>query len=147
MSEDEDREYPRHPLVGVGAIVIRGKEVLLVRRGKEPSKGLWSIPGGLVEIGETVRDAVKREVLEETGIDVEPRDLFEVVDAIHRDEEGRCRFHYVIVDYMSEYRRGEPVAGGDVSEARWVAAGETGRLEMTAGARIVVEKAFRGKSR
>jgi len=141
-SDSEDRQYPRHPLVGVGAIVLRGETVLLVKRDKEPSKGLWSIPGGLVELGEGVRDAVRREVREECGVEVEPKSLFEVVDAVHTDEGGKPRFHYVIVDFLSDWRDGEPMAASDVSEARWVPFDEMRKLDMTESARIVVESAI-----
>ena len=146
-SDDEDREYPKHPLVGVGAIVIKRGKVVPVRRGREPSKGLWSIPGGLVKIEETVKDAVKREVMEDTGIAVEPRGLFEVVDAVYRDEKGECRCHHVILDYLSEYQRGKIPAGGEVTGARWFSARETDGIETTMGARTVVERAFRERKR
>ncbi len=140
-SNDEDRRYPRHPLVGVGAIVLRGESVLLVRRDKEPSKGLWSIPGGLVELGEGVREAVRREVREECGVEVEPVSLFEVVDAVHKDGEDKVRFHYVIVDFLSDWRYGEPRAASDVADARWVPFDELRDLDMTESARVVVEGA------
>ena len=141
-SDDEDREYPRHPLVGVGAIVLRDGAVLLVRRAKEPNKGRWSIPGGLVELGEGIRDAVRREVREECGVIVDPRTLFEVIDAVHPDEDGRTRFHYVIVDFLSEWLNGEPKAGSDVADARWVPFRELQDIDMTDSARVVVEKAI-----
>jgi len=146
-SDAEDREYPKHPLVGVGAIVMRGDSVLLVKRDKEPSKGMWSIPGGLVEIGETVRDALRREVTEECGIEVEPTELFDVVDAVNRDDKGRVRFHYVIVDFLSEWRGGDLAAGSDVADARWTPLGELRGLNMTESARTVIKKAVRGRKR
>jgi 8-oxo-dGTP diphosphatase len=144
-SDAEDREYPKHPLVGVGAIVMRGDSVLLVKRNKEPSKGMWNIPGGLVEIGETVKDAVKREVMEECGVEIEPRELFEVVDAVNREDRGRVRFHYVIVDFLSEWRGGDLVAGSDVADAKWMPIGELAALDMTQSARVVIERAVRGR--
>lgn len=147
--DDEDREYPEHPLVGVGAIVLGDDKVLLVRRGREPSKGLWSIPGGLVELGEGVRDAVKREVMEETGLDVDLGELFDVVDAVHRDQAGKVQFHYVIVDFLAESKGSKdvkPVPGTDVDDARWIPIGGLARLDMTKSARTVIEKALRGRS-
>jgi len=144
-SDAEDREYPKHPLVGVGAIVVRGDAVLLVKRDKEPGKGLWSIPGGLVEIGETVREALRREVLEECGLEVEPKDLFDVVDAVSRDDKGRVRFHYVIVDFQSEWRGGEPVAGSDVADARWFSVRELEGLNITQSALTVIDRAIGGR--
>jgi len=146
-SDAEDREYPKHPLVGVGAIVMRGDSVLLVKRNKEPSKGMWSIPGGLVEIGETVKDALRREVMEECGIEIEPTELFEVVDAVNRDDKGRVRFHYIIVDFLSGWRGGDLAAGSDVADARWTPLGELQGLNMTESARAVINKAVRGRKR
>jgi 8-oxo-dGTP diphosphatase len=142
-SDAEDREYPKHPLVGVGAIVMRGDSVLLVKRDKEPGKGMWSIPGGLVEIGESVKDALRREVMEECGIEVEPAELLDVVDAVSRDEKGMVRFHYVIVDFLSEWRRGDIVAGSDVADARWTPLSDLKMLNMTESARTVIDKAVR----
>ncbi len=144
-SNDEGREYPEHPLVGVGAVIVQDGRVLLVRRGKEPRKGVWSIPGGLVELGEDVKGALRREVLEETGLRVEPVELFEIVDAIESDEEGRIRFHYVIVDFLAECASDEPVPGSDVSDSRWFSLDNL--PEMTSSARFVIEKAARRMTR
>ena len=146
-SDTEDREYPKHPLVGVGAIVMRGDSVLLVKRNKEPSKGMWSIPGGLVEIGETVKDALRREVKEECGVEIEPTELFEVVDAVNRDDKGVARFHYVIVDFLSEWRGGDLSAGSDVADARWTPLNDLQKLNVTDSARTVINKAVRGRKR
>ena len=146
-SDNEDREYPKHPLVGVGAIIFRGDTVLLVKRNKEPSKGLWSIPGGLVELGESVKDAMRREVREECGIDVQPKELFEVVDAVSRDPMGRVRFHYVIVDFLADWRGGEPMAGSDVAAVWWTPLVDIPTLNITESSRTVIEKAARGRKR
>mgnify|MGYP000035215898 CR=1 FL=1 len=96
------REYPECPLVGVGAIVLEGRRILLVKRGKEPCAGKWSIPGGLVELGEKLEEAVKRELFEETGIRGEPRGVLCIVEYLERDREDRVRYHYVLVDYLVE---------------------------------------------
>jgi len=145
--DDEDREYPKHPLVGVGAILLKGDKVLLVKRGREPSKGMWSIPGGLVELGEGVRDAVVREVMEEAGLRIVPGELFDVVDAVHRDERGRVRFHYVIVDFLAEPDEELPMPGTDVDEAKWVPIRGLSKLAMTTSAKNAIEKAVRRRGR
>ena len=113
------REYPSRPLVGIGAVVLRGPEVLLVRRGRPPSEGEWAIPGGAQRVGETAEEAARRELLEETGLSVGPMVLAGNVDSIHRDGDGRVRFHYTILDFAAAWERGEPRAGGDVTDARF----------------------------
>lgn len=114
-----NREYPDVPLVGVGALVVDQGRVLLVQRGTEPMKGRWSIPGGLLEVGESLADGVVREVLEETGLHVEPVELVELLDRIYR-EGGRVRYHYVIADYLCRVVSGTPSAGSDAAAVRWV---------------------------
>jgi 8-oxo-dGTP diphosphatase len=118
------REYPIAPVVAVGAVVVNQGRALLVRRGRAPAKGAWVIPGGGVELGESVEDAVPREVQEECGIAIALGPLACVVNRIDRDEAGRVRFHYVIVDYFATYLSGELKAGSDAAEARWVPLGE-----------------------
>jgi 8-oxo-dGTP diphosphatase len=113
------REYPSAPLVGVGAVVVEQGRVLLVRRGREPLKGHWTLPGGVLEVGETLSAAVAREVLEETGLTVEPLQLVELVDRIHRESE-RVRYHYVIADYLCRVTGGELCAASDAEAVRWV---------------------------
>lgn len=113
------REYPARPYVGVGAVVFRGERVLLIQRGKPPRIGQWSLPGGMQETGETVREAAAREVLEETGIEAEIKGLIDVVDSIQHDDAGRVRLHYTLVDVWGEWRAGEPVAGDDAMAAAW----------------------------
>lgn len=107
------------PLVGVGAVIVHQGRVLLVRRGTEPLRGRWSIPGGLIEVGEMLREAVVREVREETGLEVEPLELVELLDRIHREGE-RVRYHYVIADYLCRVTGGALKAASDAEEVRWV---------------------------
>jgi len=113
------REYPPAPIVGVGAVVVDGDRVLLIRRGREPMKGQWSLPGGALEIGETLVDGVRREVREETGLEVEPLALVEVLDRIARDGEGRVQFHYVLLDYLCRVTGGELCCASDAVDVRW----------------------------
>jgi 8-oxo-dGTP diphosphatase len=113
------REFPSTPLVAVGAVIVHERKVLLVRRGTEPLLGQWSLPGGLVELGEPLADAVIREVSEETGLVVEPLSLIELLDRIHKQED-RIRYHYVIADYLCRVVGGNLLAASDASEVRWV---------------------------
>ncbi len=113
------REFPLSPLLGVGAVVVEKGRVLLVRRGREPMKGHWSLPGGLLELGEALTDGVVREVREETGLTVEPVELIELLDRIHRESE-RVRYHYVIADYLCRVVGGELLAASDADAVRWV---------------------------
>jgi len=114
------REYPAYPMVGVGVVVWRGDEVLLIERGKGPVSGNWSLPGGKQELGETVRETAHREIKEETGVDIDVTCLLDVVDLVRHDAEGRVRFHYTLVDFTAEWRAGEAVAGDDAAAVRWV---------------------------
>ena len=116
----EGREYPTRPLVGVGAVVLRADTVLLVRRGHPPAAGSWSLPGGAQEVGETAEAGARRELLEETGLAVGALHLVAHVDSLHRDEAGRLRFHYTILDFAARWAGGEPRAGGDALAAAFV---------------------------
>lgn len=118
------REYPDRPIVGVGAVILREGRVVLVRRGREPLRGQWSLPGGALELGETLTAGVVREVLEETGLVVRPLSLAGVFDRILPGENGRPQYHYVLVDYLCEPESGELCAGGDASEVCWCSADE-----------------------
>ena len=116
----DDRLYPLRPIVGVGVVVFRGNDVLLVRRGKAPRKGDWSIPGGAQELGETVEQAAAREVLEETGVEIALSGFVAVVDSIRPDGEGRIRSHYTLIDFSGEWRGGDLRPGDDADDCRWV---------------------------
>jgi len=125
------RKYPDLPLVGVGALVMKDDKVLLVKRQTEPGKGLWSIPGGLVELGETIIEAVKREVKEETSLDTEIKELIGVFDSMTYDDAGRLRFHYVLIDYLAHPRGGSLKGNAEVADVRWVNINELGGYELT----------------
>ncbi len=113
-------KYPDAPRVGVGAVVFQDGRVLMIKRGKSPSKGMWSIPGGRLELGETLQEAAEREVFEETGLIVRAGKPLYVFDMVARDDDGRIKYHYIIVDLTAEYIQGELKAGDDADDARWV---------------------------
>ena len=137
------REYPEAPIVGVGAVVIKGTEVLLVRRGSEPLKGEWSLPGGALEVGETLQQGVVREVFEETGITVAPAGVIEILDRIIKDEEsGRVRYHYVLIDFVCRVISGSPRVGSDADEVRWVDRAALEEYRVAPVTVRVIEKAF-----
>jgi mutator protein MutT len=140
----DDRRYPKRPVVGVGAIIIQRDRILMAQRGKEPLKGWWSIPGGALETGESLKDAVCREVREETGLVVEPRAVFEVFERIMRDEQGVAEYHFVLIDYICRVTRGGILqAGDDVCKVEWVRRRDLAALQITEGTLGVIEKAFR----
>ena len=119
-----NRAYPERPLVGIGAVIVDAGRVVAVRRGGEPLKGQWSIPGGLIEAGETLQAAVVREAKEETGLTVQVGELLEVFDRITLDAEGRVQYHFVLLDFLCRPVSGQLRAGGDAAEARWLTADE-----------------------
>ena len=135
------REYPDHPIVGVGGVVIRDNFVLLIRRGREPLKGEWSIPGGMLELGETLKDGIKREILEETGLKVRPLEPIAVLDRIHENRD-RVQYHYVIIDYVCRPAGGRLKAGSDVLDARWVDRRDLPDYKITPKAAAVIADAF-----
>jgi 8-oxo-dGTP diphosphatase len=134
------RSYPDHPIIGVGAVIIDGGRVLLVRRDTEPLRGEWSVPGGMLELGEKLRDGVRREVLEETGLIVEPGELLDVFDSIFTDGEGRTQYHYVLVDYLCRPISGEARAGTDVNEVRWISENDLPGMRLRDSIEQVVRK-------
>jgi 8-oxo-dGTP diphosphatase len=134
--------YPDQARVAVGAIVFKDNRVLLVRRGKPPAEDQWAIPGGRVEIGETLQEAAEREILEETGIVIRARVPVYTFDVIERDIRGRIRFHYVIVDLTADYIRGEPRAGDDAAAARWVSSDELATLKVSSKTRQLLKTHF-----
>jgi 8-oxo-dGTP diphosphatase len=118
-SNSDAREYPDRPVVGVGVVVWREDQFLLIRRGKPPNRGQWSLPGGAQKLGETVFEAARREIMEETALDVEVLGLVDVVDGIKADGQGRVQFHYTLVDVVAESQRGEAAAGDDAIAVCW----------------------------
>jgi 8-oxo-dGTP diphosphatase len=135
------RKYPDCPIVGVGGVVIHRNRVLLIRRGNEPLKGEWSIPGGTVELGEDLAGAVRRELREETGLDVEPGQMLEVFDRIMR-EGRRVKYHFVIADYVCRLKGGRLRPASDVLDARWVRREDLSKYNLTEMATAVVHRAF-----
>jgi 8-oxo-dGTP diphosphatase len=140
------REYPDTPLVGVGAIIIDDGRVVLVKRGHPPLLGEWSIPGGVMEVGETVREAAVREASEETGLKIETLELLGVYDRLLRDEQGRVRYHYLLVDFLCRRVSGDLCASGDADETRWFTAGEIGQLPLPEDTAEVIRLGFERSS-
>jgi|SRR5579864_2616585 len=136
------REYPDRPLVGAGAVIVREGRVALVRRGAQPRRGEWSIPGGLVELGETLRQAAEREALEETGLRVKAGEVLEVFESLEHDAAGKVAYHYVVVDFDCQLISGELRPGGDVTAARWAGIDELTALGVSEAATTVILKAL-----
>jgi 8-oxo-dGTP diphosphatase len=141
------REYPEQPFVGVGAIIVEedstlGARVALVKRAHPPIQGQWSIPGGVLEVGEPVRDAAIREAREETGLIVEPGELLGIFDRVLRDADGRVQYHYVLIDFLCRRVGGELRAGGDADEARWFTREELPALKLAEDTQEVIRRGF-----
>lgn len=134
------RAYPQAPICAVGAIVLRGNEVLLIRRGKPPAQGKWSIPGGAVRLGETLESALVRELREEAGMDVKPLGVGKVIDRIYTDSQGKIAYHYVIVDYVCEAGPEQPVPGSDASDAGFFEIQGLDEMDMTEGTADVIRE-------
>ncbi len=134
------RQYPKQPLVGVGAVVVCSGKILLEKRKNDPGKGKWSIPGGLVELGENVEQSVIREVKEETGLDVEKPEHIDVVDSITEDENSKIRYHFVIIDYFVKLRSGALKASSDADELRWVQFDQVEEFDLTRSFRTFFQR-------
>jgi mutator protein MutT len=135
------RSYPERPIVGVGAVIVDGDRVLLAQRAHEPLKGQWSLPGGAVEVGETLAEALGREVREETGLEVRVGPVVEVIDRVHRAADGRVEYHFVIVDYLCEPAGGTLAHSSDAADVRWAHMDDLDAFKLTEQARAVIQKA------
>ncbi len=143
----QSREYPAWPICGVGAFVRKGDAILLIRRGKSPRFGEWSIPGGAVELGETWREAARREVHEECSIQVAVDDVLDAIDIIERDPDGRVRYHYAIVDFMATYVQGDVRANSDAADVRWVTQDELDQYPLNPQTREMLLRALTHRSK
>ncbi len=141
MTAPDAREKPTRPIIGVGAVVMKGSEILLIRRGKPPKAGEWSLPGGAQELGETTREAAVREIKEETGLEVDLLDLLDVIDFIDRAEDGTIRYHYSLVDYLAVPVAGSLRAGSDAHDARFFPLDEALSLPLWEETRRVIRLA------
>lgn len=139
-ADTSSRLYPDYPLVGVGVVVWRGDEFLLIRRGKEPRRGEWSLPGGRQELGETVFEAGRREILEETNLEIENLELVDVVDSINRDPDGTVRTHYTLVDLVARSPEGEATAGSDAEDVGWHCISDLEGLKLWSETVRIIEK-------
>ena len=147
MSVTDDRRYPDRPFLGIGALIFDGDSILLAERGHEPLKGWWSLPGGILETGETLLNGIRREVREETGLEVEPEAIFEIFERIMPDAEGRTEYHYVLIDYTCRVVGGALEAGSDVSHAVWAREEDLVAYQITEGTLAVVQRAFKARKK
>jgi len=137
-----NREFPEHPLIGVGSIIVEGDRVVLVKRAHPPIQGQWSIPGGVLEVGEMLREAAIREAREETGLIVDPGELLGVFDRILRDPDHRVQYHYVLIDFLCRRIGGELLAASDAAEVRWFTRQELPTLNLAEDTLQVIQKGF-----
>ena len=142
MGTPDDRRYPKRPILGVGAIIIDADRVLLVERGREPLRGYWSLPGGVLEVGEKLIDGMRRETLEETGLEVQPQFLVEIFERIMLDAAGVAEYHYAGSTTLPRMTGGSLAAGDDVSKVLWVDRSDLPQYRITEGTLPVIEKAF-----
>ena len=141
--EEDDRRYPKRPILGVGALIFRHGKILLVERGREPFKGFWSLPGGALEVGETLECGVAREVKEETGLDVTPVALVGIFERLIPDQQGRIEYHYVLIDFLCRARPGKLAPASDVLRAEWVRVMDTLNYRLTDGVAEAIGKALK----
>jgi len=138
----ENREYPERPVIAVGGVVVSDARVLLIRRAQPPLEGRWSIPGGILELGETIAQAIERELMEETRVRVHTLGLIEIYEKVLRLPNQPPQYHFVILDYLCELKDGNAQAGSDVTDVAWSTEGELDRFDLTAEAKRVVTRAF-----
>lgn len=136
----DDRSYPSAPVIGIGAVIWKEDHFLLIQRGKEPMKGRWSLPGGKLELGESLQDGLSREITEETGLMVRIGPLIDVIDYIEKDDGGRVRTHYSLVDYIAFWQEGDAVAGSDAAALKWVTLKEIQDYDLWSETRRLIEK-------
>ena len=141
-SSRKSRRYPERPVLGVGALILRRNSILLVERGRSPLKGQWSLPGGVLETGETLDEGLRREVHEETGLAVRPLFVHEIFERIMRDKSGRAEYHYVLVDYVCKVVSGDLLPADDVDKVAWVPRRKLRQYPLTDGTLEVIERAF-----
>ena len=134
------REYSKRPILGVGAVVIEDGKVLLVKRGKEPSIGEWSLPGGRVKLGESIRDAIAREIFEETGLDIDIGDVVEILERIFIDKKGKVKYHYLLVDFLASPKGGNLMASSDALDAAFFGKDEMDLMNLPAVTEEVILK-------
>lgn len=142
MSEIK-RDYPQHPLVGVAGVIFKDQDILMVKRGSQPALGQWSVPGGLVELGEGLTQALAREIEEETEVRASVESLIEVVQRIDQEPDGAIRYHFVILDFLCRWEGGEPKAATDAAEAKWISPQEMTLMRLDAQMERVIDKARR----
>jgi 8-oxo-dGTP diphosphatase len=139
----DSREYPTRPICAVGVVVCKDDSVLLIQRGNPPRRGAWSLPGGAVELGETLRESARREVREECGIEIALGALIDAIDLMQSDEAGQLQYHYVVLDFAAVYVEGNLNAASDVLQARWVSANDLDAYELPAKTRQVIDQALK----
>ncbi len=146
-NEKDIRIYPQHPRLGVGVVIFKNELVLLIKRGKEPNKGIWTVPGGLVQIGESVEQAAHREVLEECNINIDLAGLIDYFEFVEKDIEQKIKYHYVVLDFAAEYVSGTLLALTDAEDAKWVNPNQLENWEITEKTLLLINKALLSKAR